>query len=265
MGGAIPVLLVVIIGIAVSLYAFTARRALDLVTAEDNFKLAATARVADLRRGIAKPFDGLHNVEMLMEAVGSIDETAFNQFAGEVILNNPEIRQLIWAPIDAARSGAPLPSLVQPSSAGFKASYILPSGDNGLVGRDLDSLPGYGACLAKPAAATATADTDRICLLAADRGVEVLVVLGAARPASPDHDMVSLGVVAGQFYLPLRTDVGNGAVVEFFDLATPAATKLLHPGEHPEVTASSIAAAGGMYRDVQLGSETWRLAEFPGC
>jgi signal transduction histidine kinase/FixJ family two-component response regulator len=263
MGEVIPVLLVVIIGIAVSLYVFTTRRAFDLVTAEDNFKLVATARVADLRRGIAKPFDGLHNVEMLMEAVGSVDQATFNQFVGEVLDNNPEIQQLIWAPIDAVRPGDLPSSLAHPSSAGFKASYILPSGDNGLVGRDLHSLPEYGACLDKPAAATANADTDRICLLPADRGVEVLVILGAARAASLGHDIVPLGVVAGRFYLPLTTDVAAGAVFEVFDLATPAATKLLHPGEHPDVTASSIAAAGGTYRDVRLGSETWRVAEFP--
>jgi signal transduction histidine kinase/CheY-like chemotaxis protein len=263
MGPAIPVLLVVIIGIAFSLYAFTARRAFDLVTAEDNFKVAATARVADLQRSIAKPFDGLLNVEMLVESVGSVDQTQFNQFAGEVLVNNPAIRQLIWAPIDPARSGAPLHSPVQPSSADFKARYVLPSSADGLVGRDLDSLPGYRACLDRPAAPAANADTDRICLLPIQGGVEVLAILGAVHSTSPGDDMVPLGAVAGRFNFPLTTDIGRGAAFEIFDLATPAATKLLHPGEYPEVTANSIAAAGGTSRDVRLGSETWRLAVFP--
>jgi signal transduction histidine kinase/CheY-like chemotaxis protein len=263
MGAPIPVLLVCIIGVAFSLYAFTARRAFDLVTAETNFKLAATARVADLRRSIAKPFDGMLNVEMLMESVNSVDQAAFNQFAGEVLVDNPEIQQLIWAPVDAPRSGAPLHSPAPPSLSRFKASYVLPSSANALVGRDLDSLPGYSTCLNKPAAATA--DTDRICFLPVDRGVEVLVILGAVRATSHgnDSDMVSLGAVAGRFNFPLTTDLTGGAAFEIFDLATPAATKLLHPGEHPEVTAYSIAAAGGTYRDVRLGSETWRVAVFP--
>ena len=263
MRSAIPVLLVVVFGIALSVYAFTARRAFDVVTAEDSFKLAATARVADLRRSIAKSFDGVHNVEILMEAAASVDQATFNHFAGEVLANNPEIQQLIWAPMDAVRLGTPPLSPARPPSAGLKAGYVVPPNAKGLVGRDLDSLPGYAACLNKPVAATATADTDRICLQWTERGVEVLVILATVRAASQGTDVVPFGAVAGRFNLPLATDISGGVAVELFDLATPSATKLLHPNQHPDVTANAIPAAGGAYRDVRLGSETWRIALFP--
>jgi signal transduction histidine kinase/CheY-like chemotaxis protein len=261
LGPVVPVPLVAVLGVALSLYAFITWRTFEAATAENDFKVAATVRIANLRRNIAKPFDGVLYVEALIEAVGPVDELIFNRFAGQVLGGNPEIQQLIWAPVQTARSDAPVNSPARLSPTGFTVDYVLPAGAAEVAGRDLATLPGYGACLTR--APEFIIDTDRLCLVPVEGGVDMFAIVSAERPAPDGGDRAPAGVVAGRMHLEIAAGMGDRSRIEIIDLAAPRKFNLLHPGEPVEAEADSIASAGGIFQDLVIGSETWRLVAYP--
>jgi signal transduction histidine kinase/FixJ family two-component response regulator len=261
LGPLIPVVLVAVLGAALSLFAFTRWQAFETVTIGNYFKIAATDRLARLRRNIGRPFDGMLYIEDLIEAVGPVDQRTFNRFAGEVLLRNPEIRQVIWAPVQAAAPGVAFHSPAQLSPAGLTAGYALPAGAEDIAGRDVGTLPGYGACLNK--APDFSEHTDRLCILPATDGLDILVVLGAERLTPHDGDTPLAGAILGRVHLRLANAQGKAEDIEIIDLASPEGAKLPHPQEAFNGEVHSIAATGAVYQDMKIGSETWRLINNP--
>jgi signal transduction histidine kinase/CheY-like chemotaxis protein len=196
----------------------------------------------------------------LIEAAGPVDAAVFDRFAGVVLRGNREVEQLVWAPVAVDPSGVPYRSVAQLSPADFLPGYILPAASGDLLGHDFSSLPGYATCLGK--AVASTVHRDRLCVVPVKGGVDILVILTVERSGTLSDTGGLWGVIAGRIHLRLATG-HDGEAVEIFDLGVPGGMKLLHPGEHADVTADTVAAAGGVYRDLHLGSETWRLADFP--
>ncbi|MEA2725967.1 MAG: hypothetical protein QOF70_442 [Acetobacteraceae bacterium] len=252
----IPALTIAALGISLSLYAFFAWRVSEAAANRNDFSLAATARLDMMRRSILKPFDAMGYVENLIESVGPVDQPTFNRFAGEVLRENPQILQLIWAPVRAGAASAPFDA-----PAGFTTSYVLPAGADEIAGRDIGTLPDYGACLHRPP--EFDAKTDRICVVSVDGGVDALVIL-AVRAFVPHTDDLPLsGAIVGRIHLKFATDANNLPNIEVVDLATPGGTNLLHPAEHSGEAVRAIETANAVSLDIHIGSETWRLVNFP--
>ena len=251
-GAVSPVLLVAVVGVALSYYAFSTWRAFETATAESNFKATAADRLADLRRSIARPIDEMVLVEALVEATGPIDRTVFSHFAGTVLARNPEIRQLIWAQVRAGLAGV---------TGSFVSGDVLPEAADAQVGRDLVTLPGYGPCLAGTPALTTP--NDRFCVRPLKDGLQIFAVLAVTRARLRDGDPPLWGVIAGRIHI--RTTIGGDAWrgIRIFDLGATADTDLLHPGERADARTETIARAGGQFSDVPLGRTTWRLAYLP--
>ena len=260
LGLVIPVLLVVILGAAFSVYAFTTWRAFEAATAENNFKVAATARLANFRRRVSKPFDAMAHIETLIEAVGDVDEATFSRFASEVIRRNPEIEQLIWAPIHATSPGVPFNSPAQLSPAGFTASYLLPAGASEIIDRDIGTLPGYGECLNKNP--QFNADSDRLCVHEVDGGLDIYTVMAVERLAPHGDAPLLSGAIGGRIHLKLSTTLADGSGIEIFDLNAPGGMKRLLAAQTFD-GADSVSMAGSVFQDLLVGSEAWRVVNFP--
>jgi signal transduction histidine kinase/CheY-like chemotaxis protein len=260
-GPVIPSLLVSVIGAALSFHTFTTWQTSEAKTAEMNSRVAATARLGNLRRSIGRPFASLLYVEDLIESVGPVDESTFKRFAGKALHENPEIRQLIWAPIQAAASGAPFDAAAKVAPNGFTSAYVLPSGPDSIVGRDIESLPGYGACLNKTA--DFTAHTDRVCVVATDDGLDIFTIVAVESVNPQSNELPMAGAVAGRIHLILTDASHNGERIGIFDLEAPGAVNLLDSREHFDGVWEEIALAGGVFQDLRIGSESWRLVDFP--
>jgi signal transduction histidine kinase/CheY-like chemotaxis protein len=255
LGPIVPVVLVAVIGVAFSVYAFTTWRVFEAATAESNFKLAATERLTTLRRSVAKPFDAILYIETLIEAVGPVDQAIFDEFSGRVLRDNPEVRELIWAPVRA------MPSPARNAPAAFTGIYVLPARGGEIVNRDIGTMSGYGECLSK--SPVFNEHTDRLCVNPVSGGLDIFAVVGVENLSHSGTDTPFLGVVAGRIHIELSKIHDDGSSIELIDLTSPDQLKLLLSGKPSDLGSGSIAEAGGVFQDLRMGSELWRLVNFP--
>jgi CHASE1-domain containing sensor protein len=109
-----PGVLVLVVGAALSFYAFQAWRALETANAKADFDITASARLNELQRTVAKPIDAVAYVQSLIQADGQIDSTTFQRFVWAVMGNNAEILQAVWAVAETGRPGFVARNVIPP-------------------------------------------------------------------------------------------------------------------------------------------------------
>jgi signal transduction histidine kinase/CheY-like chemotaxis protein len=255
-GPAVPVLFVSILGVMLSLYAFRAWRAVEMETARNDFRAAATRRLASLRRDLAKPLDAMKFIETLFEAVGVVDEDEFDKFAGELLRDNPAIREVIWAPPGLADSAGPA---AQTTPDRLVVRYALPRVPDDAIGRDIRDRPEYKACL--ETAPVSSRREDRLCLSREGNDIAIVAILPIARLGVHDDGATDAGIIAARVNLRLPDTAGDGSSVEIFDIDHPNGVARLISGESfdigPEIPENAV------FQNLPVGGTHWRLANIP--
>jgi signal transduction histidine kinase/CheY-like chemotaxis protein len=238
-----PVIFVLVVGTIFSAYAFKIWHGFEIENAKRDFRVAATARLVELRRDIARSFDGMTFLRQQIELGAAPDRAKFDDLATKLLGNEVEIRDVVWA---TAETDPP----------GLTIRYGVSLTNGSLIGRDISQDPDYGPCLrdGRPKS------DDHLCLRSRGQGsFEFLVILPVAPRAGTSH---AAGVIAGRLLLDHLADPDDPIRVDIVDLAAPGVA-LLRPGSAASPTREAVARAGGVVLEQPLGSRTWQLVALP--
>lgn len=298
----VPVVLALVIGVALTLFALTVTRGWEEARARQDFAREVIVHAASPRQEIASTIEAVHAIRALYDASKDVERDEFCAFAAvQMEEEHPGIQALEWIPRVAAADRAAFEAAARADGlAGFgfteresqgrmvaaaaRAEYfpvyfVEPvAGNEAALGFDLGSNPARLAALEKARDSGETVATARITLVQ-ETGDQFgfLVFEPIYRKGAPAATVAERRAALQGFGLGVLRigDIVDAAMMHrgptkavvmdmfVFDIAAPAGKRLLYPKSAPVQDRADIGVAGCVDTPLRVGGRDWLLVHCP--
>jgi diguanylate cyclase (GGDEF)-like protein/PAS domain S-box-containing protein len=285
----LPLALIVVIGVALSIYGSFRSAHYDEAQARAAFEREATGEIGALKARINASIGAVTALTALYEARGNVERREFERFARTILAGDPSIHVLEWAQVVpwneradverrlAADYGFDVPFTERTGSklkvAGERSQYIPVThlapmrGNQAVLGFDLASEPIRRAAVEQAERTGQPVATGRLLSLQADE-YSLLLFWPIFADAEQHHRMT--GLVVGVFRIhdivAAATEVaasGGRSRLLLLDQSAPLAEQLLYPRDFGGSRLDDMPAASGVASDVMVGGRVWRIVILP--